>query len=125
MTSCAHLGPIRRWEEEEPGEVLTIVVTLLDFLRCPIYQHIQGPHHTGDSDDVECDRAEYLPPFTRGHLELFPLQTERNNSLIAAFTTRAFCLHFAFQTGIDSANILLSILYDTDTFKEGAAFEEI
>ena len=58
-----------RGKRKRPNShALTIIIALLDLLRGPVYQYIQRPNHTGDGDDMECDRAEYSPPFTRGHL---------------------------------------------------------
>lgn len=52
------------------------VPTSFDFVCRPVDEHVQRPHHAGDGDDVEGDRAHDLPPLARRHLELFPLWVE-------------------------------------------------
>lgn len=44
------------------------VLTLLDFLCCPVDENVERPDHAGDGDDVEGDRANDLPSFARRHL---------------------------------------------------------
>lgn len=50
------------------------VLTLSDFLRRSVDEDVERPHHAGDGDDVEGDRAHDLPPLARRHLKLLPLQ---------------------------------------------------
>lgn len=50
------------------------VLTLSDFLRRSVDEDVERPHHAGDGDDVEGDRAHDLPPLARCHLKLLPLQ---------------------------------------------------
>lgn len=54
------------------------VLTSFDFVRRPVDKHVKRPHHAGDGDDVEGDRAQDLPPLARRHLELLPLRVENN-----------------------------------------------
>lgn len=50
------------------------VLTLSDFLRRSVDEHVERPHHAGDGDDVEGDGAHDLPPLARRHLKLLPLR---------------------------------------------------
>lgn len=59
-------------------------LTLSDFIRRPVDENVERPHHARDGDDVEGDRAHDLPPLARRHLELLPLQGGRH----AAFEGR-------------------------------------
>ena len=74
---CASLGDVTGLKpQRERRQTLTIIVALLDLLCRPIYQHVQGPDHAGDGNDVESDRAEDFPPFAGGHLQFLPLQAQ-------------------------------------------------
>lgn len=43
-------------------------LTVLDLVRRPVDEDVEGPHHAGDGDDVERDRAHDLPSLARRHL---------------------------------------------------------
>lgn len=76
---CASLGDVTGFKpERERRQTLTIIISLLDLLCRPIYQHVQGPDHAGDGNDVESDGAEDFPPFACGHLQFLPLQSQTN-----------------------------------------------
>lgn len=76
---CTSLGDVTGFKpERERRQTLTIIISLLDLLCCPIYQHVQGPDHAGDGNDMESDRAEDFPPFACGHLQFLPLQSQTN-----------------------------------------------
>lgn len=47
--------------------------SLLDLFCSPLYKNVERPHHTGDGDDVEGDRAGDLPPLHPRHIQLLPL----------------------------------------------------
>ena len=76
---CASLDDVTGLKpQRERRQTLTIIVALLDLLCSSIYQHVQGPDHAGDGNDVESDRAEDFPPFAGGHLQFLPLQSQTN-----------------------------------------------
>lgn len=47
---------------------LILALTLSDFICRSVDENVQRPHHAGDGDDVEGDRAHDLPPLARRHL---------------------------------------------------------
>lgn len=47
---------------------LTLGLTLSNFICCSVDENVQRPHHAGDGDDVEGDRAHDLPSLARRHL---------------------------------------------------------
>lgn len=53
-----------------------MVPTSFDFICRPVDEHVERPHHAGDGDDVEGDRAQDLPPLAGRHLELLPLRAD-------------------------------------------------
>lgn len=67
------------------------VLTLSDFLRRPVDEDVERPHHAGDGDDVEGDRAHDLPPLARRHLKLLPLRRrgEKRKGLLRKASRRA------------------------------------
>lgn len=42
--------------------------TLFDFVRRPVNEHVEWPHHARDGDNMEGDRAHDLTPLARRHL---------------------------------------------------------
>lgn len=46
----------------------SVPLTLFDFLRRPVDEDVQRPHHAGDGDDMEGDRTHDLPSLARRHL---------------------------------------------------------
>lgn len=49
-------------QKEKGRQTLPLSFPCLISLCCPIYQHVQGPDHAGDGNDMESDRAEDFPP---------------------------------------------------------------
>lgn len=56
-------------------------LTLFDFLGRSVDQHVEGPDHARDGDDVEGDRTHDLPPFAGCHLQLLPLRRESGHMI--------------------------------------------
>lgn len=54
----------------------TCCLALLDLLGRAVDEHVQGPDHTGDGDDMERHGAHELPALTGRHLQLLPLRRQ-------------------------------------------------
>lgn len=66
---------------------------MFDLLGGTVNEHIQGPDHAGDGDDMERHRAHDLPALTGRHLQPLPLsqrlQLDLHDELVLAELTAA------------------------------------